>query len=122
MTQPAGIGREMRATYAFVGAVEQLERTAPLAAGEQVLLHGAMRLRGHGLLPRPVVLRLTAGRLTILAHYAFRPDHLWELPRAAVRGVHLASRAVRVEWARDEGAVAAALQTWLESPDGGNQL
>jgi hypothetical protein len=64
----------MRAKYAFAGAKAELERTAPLDPDEDVLLHGAMRLRGVGLMPRPVVLRLTAQRISVLAHYAFRSD------------------------------------------------
>jgi hypothetical protein len=133
----------MQAKSAFAGATVELERTAPLDADEDVLLHGAMRLRGAGLLPRPVVLRLTAGRLTVLAHYAFRPDRVWDLPRGAVRDAELVGDALHVTWVsdqagntavlkltgwsgrsaldralRDPGAVAGVLLAWLTSPDG----
>jgi hypothetical protein len=132
----------MRAKYAFAGAKAELERTAPLDPDEDVLLHGAMRLRGVGLLPRPVVLRLTARRLTVLAHYAFRSDRVWELPRGAVRNAELVRGAVHVTWVsdragsiavlkltgwtgrsaldgslRDATSVADVLLTWLDSPN-----
>jgi hypothetical protein len=58
----------MRATYAFAGAAAELARTVPLRDGEEVVLHGVMRLRRVGRLPRPVVLRLTAQRLSLLMH------------------------------------------------------
>ena len=133
----------MRATYAFAGAAVELTRTAPLTPGEEVLLHGAMRLRRAGRLPRPVVLRLTTQRLSLLLHHAFRPDRLWDLPRAAIRGVHLRNGAVLISWSsddsgevgvarlggwtgrpafdgslRDADAVADVLCSWLVSPDG----
>jgi hypothetical protein len=144
VTQSQPVGRQMRARYAFGGAVVELARTAPLEDGEDVLLHGAMRLRGVGVLPRPVVLRLTPQRLTVLAHYAFQPDRLWDLPRGSVQAVDLVGRVLRIAWAperpegrsvlqltgwtgrsaldgalRDAGAVAEALTQWLHSPNGG---
>ena len=143
VTQLPPVGRQMRAAYAFAGATAELEGTAPLDADEEVVLHGAMRLRGRGLLPRPVVLRLTARRLTVLAHYALRSDHVWDLSREAVRGVELVPGGVRVTWLsdpagstavlnltswtgrpaldralRDASAVAEVLLAWLDSPDG----
>ena len=133
----------MRATYAFAGAAAELARTAPLATGEEVLLHGVMRLRRVGRLPRPVALRLTAPRLSLLTHYAFQPDRMWDLPRASIRDVRLQRRAVHVSWTsdadggvavirltgwtgrsaidsslRDAEAVADVLRSWLDSPDG----
>jgi hypothetical protein len=133
----------MRAKYAFAGAAAELARTAPLGDREEVLLHGAMRLRRAGRLPRPVVLRLTTRRLSILAHYAFRPDRMWELPRDSVRGVERRKGLVLVAWSsddaggvsvtrlsgwtgraafasslRDADAVAEVLLAWLGSPDG----
>ena len=143
MTQLPPVGRQMRAKYAFAGAREEMERTAPLEPDEDVLLHGAMRLRGVGALPRPVALRLTARRLTVLAHYAFRSDRVWELPRGAVRNAELVRGAVHVTWVADESGstsvlkltgwsgrsaldrplrdgddVVEVLLDWLASPDG----
>jgi hypothetical protein len=140
---PGAVGRQVRARYAFAGAAEELSRTAPLVDGEDVLLQGAMRLRDLGRLPRPVVLRLTPQRLSLLAHYALQPDRLWDLPHASVRDVRFLRGAVRVTWTSDEaggstvvrltgwtgrpamdrplydaGAVTAALVSWLDSPDG----
>jgi hypothetical protein len=140
---PAPVGRELRARYAFMGAAVELTRTVPLNDGEEVLLHGVMRLRRVGRLPRPVVLRLTAPRLSLLIHYALQPDRVWDLPRAAIREVRPQRRAVRIVWTaddsdgvaamtltgwtgrpaidstlRDAGAVADALNSWLDSPDG----
>src|SRR4051812_5479663 len=133
----------MKARYAFGGAAVELAKTSPLEDDEDVLLHGAMRLRGVGVLPRPVALRLTPQRLTVLAHYAFRPDRLWDLPRGSVQAVDLVSKVLRIAWAlerpegrsvlqltswtgrsavdralRDAGAVAEALTQWLHAPDG----
>jgi hypothetical protein len=126
-----------------MGAAAELSRTVPLSAGEEVLLHGVMRLRRLGRLPRPVVLRLTAQRLSLLMHYALQPDRVWDLPRAAVREVRPLRRAVQVSWTsddsagvaavtltgwtgrpaidstlRDAEAVADVLLSWLDSPDG----
>ena len=147
VSQPGQVGRRLRATYAFGGARAELDRTVPVEPGEQVLLRGAMRLRGVGLLPRPVVLRLTRCRLAVLAHYAFRPDQVWDLPRDSIRTVQVVDGAVEVSWAsadetavlalagwtgraaldrplHDVPAVADELLAWLASPDGdlpGNQ-
>jgi len=140
---PRPVGREQRATYAFAGAAVELGRTVPLGAGEEILLHGVMRLRRLGRLPRPVVLRLTPQRLSLLLHFAFQPDRVWDLPRASVREVGLVRNAVHVSWTsddaggitvmgltgwtgrsavdsslRDAGAVADVLRAWLDSPDG----
>jgi hypothetical protein len=130
----------MRARYAVAGATTELARTVPLGPGEEVLLHGAMRLRRAGRLPRPVALRLTNDRLTLLLHYALQPDRVWDVPRAAVRDVRLVRGAVRVAWAEDAdgdggirltrltgrpaldtsltdvSAVADVLSSWLRSP------
>lgn len=92
----------MKAQYAFGGATVELARTVPLEDGEDVLLHGAMRLRGVGVLPRPVVLRLTPRRLTVLAHYAFRSDQLWDLPRGSVQSVDVVGSVLQVAWVSEE--------------------
>lgn len=98
MTLPQPVGRQMKARYAFRGAVASLERTAPLADGEEVLLLGAMRLHDGAALPRPVVLRLTAQRLTLLAHSAFGADQLWDLPRESVLTADLRGQSVQITW------------------------
>jgi hypothetical protein len=98
--------------YALAGAAAELERTVPRAGDEAVLLHGAMRLRGAGLLPRPVVLRLTPGRLVVLAHYAFRPDQAWDLPRGCVREVDVVRGVVRITWASEHGESVLELSGW----------
>jgi hypothetical protein len=115
---PAAVGRELRARYAFAGAAEELSRTAPLVAGEEVLLHGVMRLRRLGRLPRPVVLRLTTGRLSLVAHYSLQPDRVWDLPRAAVRDVRLLRGAVHVSWTSDGagGSTVVRLTGWTGRP------
>ncbi len=94
--------------YAFSGAVAELNRTIPLVAGEQILLQGVMRLRGRRL-PRPAVLRLTDRRLVVLAHFALRPDTVWELPKAAVTNVELRAGRIRIHWA-DGDSVRHSLQ------------
>ena len=133
----------MRAKYAFMGAAAEFTRTVPLAENEEVLLHGVMRLRRIGRLPRPVVLRLTAQRLSVLFHYAFQPDRIWDVPRASIQDVRFQNGALQMAWASDErggaivlrltgwtgrpamesplydaGAVAELLTSWLDSPDG----
>ena len=129
----------MRARYAFAGTTSELSRTVPLGPGEVVLLHGAMRLRRAGRLPRPVALRLTTERLTLLLHYALQPDRVWDVPRTAVRDVRLVRGEVRIAWAEagngdggirltgwtgrpaldtslgDVGPVADVLTSWLHS-------
>jgi len=101
------VARRLRATYAFAGATTELARTVPLMAGEEVLLHGAMRLRRAGRLPRPVALRLTVTRLSLLLHHALQPDRVWDGPRAAVRGVRLMRGTVRISWSDDAGGTTA---------------
>jgi hypothetical protein len=140
VTRPERFGRRLRATYAFAGARAELARTVPVA-DEDVLFGGVMRLRRLGRLPRPVVLRLTRQRLTLLAHYAFQPDRVIDLPHASLRGVRVVGRALEVSWTAEEGpctlrltgwtgrpaldrplydveSVANVLQSWLEAPDG----
>lgn len=139
MSTPAPVGRRLRARYAFAGAGEELARTVPLENGEPVLLSGGMRLRALGL-PRPVVLRLTPRRLSVLLHYALQPDRVVELPRAAVLGVEVVRGAVHITWRGEDGErslrltagggrvvvarvlgvefVAGVLADWLASPDG----
>ena len=137
------VGRRLRAKYAFMGAGAEFTRTIPLGEGEDVLLHGVMRLRRIGRLPRPVVLRLTAHRLSLLMHYALQPDRIWDLPRGSVQDVRLHRGAVQLSWASDRagtatvmrltgwtgrpamdsplhdaGAVSDLLASWLDSPDG----
>jgi hypothetical protein len=111
------VARRLRATYAFAGATTELARTVPLTAGEEVLLHGAMRLRRAGRLPRPVALRLTPQRLSLLLHYALQPDRVWDVPRAAVRDVRLLRRAVRISWSDDTGGTdGISLTRWTGRP------
>ena len=98
VTEFPGGGRQLTAKYAFRGATAALERTVPLAPNEQVLFHGVLRLRGQGPLPRPMFLRLTGPRLVLLAHFAMRPDVVWELPRTAVQAVELTDKRVRISW------------------------
>ena len=114
---PPPVPRRLRATYAFAGATTQLARTGPLVAGEEVLLHGAMRLRRAGRLPRPVALRLTSRRLSLLLHYALQPDRVWDVPRAAVRDVRLLRHAVRISWPTEAGGDAViSLTGWTGHP------
>lgn len=89
-----------------------MARTVPLADGEEVLLRGAMRLRQPGRLPRAVVVRLSRHRLTVLAHYAFQPDRVWELPHGSVRAVQVAGRTVTVSWTSERGPAVLSLSTW----------
>jgi hypothetical protein len=107
----------MRARYASAGATTELARTVPLVAGEEVLLHGAMRLRRAGRLPRPVALRLTTQRLSLLLHYALQPDRVWDVPRAAIRDVELRRGAVAISWSDDAGGDAGiSLTGWTGRP------
>ena len=111
------VGRQLRAKYAFSGATTELARTVRLRVGEDVLLHGAMRLRRAGRLPRPVALRLTPQRLSLLLHYALQPDRVWDVPRAAVRDVRLLRRAVRISWCDDTGGTdGISLTRWTGRP------
>ena len=75
-----------------------------------------MRLHRAGRLPRPVALRLTDQRLTLLLHYALQPDRVWDVPRAAVRDVRLVRGAVRVEWADSDGDGGIGLARWTGRP------
>lgn len=109
MTDGTDGGRQLRARYAFGGAAGELLRTVPLAPDEDVLFHGAMRLRGRGVLRRPAVLRLTQPHLVVLAHFAFRPDLVWVLPRSAMGGMETVSGRIRIIW-MDERAVRQVLQ------------
>lgn len=133
------VGHRLRARYAFAGPGEELARTVPLEDGEPVLLGGGMRLRALGL-PRPVVVRLTPRRLSVLLHLALQPDRVLELPRSAVLGVDVVRGAVRITWRGEDGEhvlrltsgdgrsvrsrpldrddVADVLADWLASADG----
>ena len=109
VTQP---GRQMRATYACAGASAELARTLPLEDGEEVLFHGAVRLRGTGVLPRAAVLRLTRPRLAVLAHHAFGPDRVWELPRGSILGIQVRNGALELSWSSDAGPSVLRLTGW----------
>jgi hypothetical protein len=94
-----------------------MARTLPLAPDEPVLLRGVMNLRGQGLLARPTVVRVTPSRLALLAHYVFQPDRVWDIPRAAVQGVEVVRRTVRIEWTSEQGGVAESrLAAWTNRP------
>ena len=111
------VGRRLRARYAFSGAATELARTVPLQAGEEVLLHGAMRLRRAGRPPRPVALRLTTSRLSLLLHYALQPDRVWDVPRPAISEVRLVRGAVRISWSDDAGGTTGIrLTRWTGRP------
>lgn len=138
-------GRQFRARYAFAGATAEMDRSAPLEPDETVLLQGAMRLRGGGLISCPVVLRLTPPRLTMLAHHAFGADQISDLPRKSVRRIEVADGAIQVRWLpgpaasehlteltgwtgrpalahglREIGPVADTLLNWWGSSDAGS--
>ncbi|MCU1668917.1 MAG: hypothetical protein JWP40_1844 [Blastococcus sp.] len=117
MTLNEPLGRRVRVRYAFPGAGAELARSVPLAPDEPVLLHGVMNLRGQGLLARPTVVRVTPSRLSLLAHYVFQPDRLWDIPRVAVRRAEVVRRTVRISWAAAEGRVAESrLTAWKNRP------
>ena len=112
MASSGRVGRELRATYAFAGATVSLDRTVPLESGEAVLTHGAMRLRSGRLLPRAAVVRLTDRRLSVLAHYAFRPGRVWHLPRGSVQNVETGKGVLRTRRRGKAGPAVLALAGW----------
>ena len=116
MTPTVQYGRRLRARYAFSGAAAVLTRSAPLAPDEPVLLRGVMNLRGQGLLTRPTVVRVTPTRIPLLAHYVFRPDRLWDIPRQAVQEIEVVRRTVRISWADQGGVAASRLAAWTNRP------
>lgn len=65
-------------------------------------------MRAWGRLPRPVTLRLTTDRILALAHYAFQPDRLWDLPRRAITDAVVADGALTITY-RDENSSVATL-------------
>lgn len=109
VTEPTDRGRELRLAYTFRGALAELEQTLPLVADESILFHGVMQLHAAGAPTRPAVLRLTTPRLVILAHYPWRSNRAWELPRPSVQGVELLGAVVQIDWT-DQQDVAQALQ------------
>lgn len=135
-------GRQLKARYAFAGGATELDRTLPLAADENVLFHGVMRMHRPGRLPRPALLRLTPPRLVILAHRAFGSDRVWELPRGAVRDIELIGTCIEISYigqggtrsmmqlkrwsgatrmdraVREATQAAGTLRGWLASADG----
>ena len=53
MTVPEGSGFQRKAAFSFRGADSELDRSAPLAAGEVTLVHGGLRAREAGLIRSP---------------------------------------------------------------------
>jgi hypothetical protein len=107
VTEPSAFGRRVRARYGST-ADKELDRTVPLTDGELVLAEGSARLRAWGHLPRPVTLRLTTDRILALAHYAFQPDRVWDLPRRAITDAVAADGALTITY-RDENSSVATL-------------
>lgn len=97
------LGRQVKAAYAFRGLKAAMDRTFPLRADESVTDEGIVR-SGTGASPgRQTFVRLTALRLCVLQHFAFRSDLGIEIPRRALITSQREASALVVIWRSDTG-------------------
>lgn len=112
----ADAGTSRKATFCFRGASAELDTSAPLAPGEQILLHGGLRARVGGAVPSPSVIRITDRAVYVLRHFAFRGDRLLTIPPGAVRGISVDGHKVTLTWRDTErGEVVLRLTGWTGS-------
>jgi hypothetical protein len=74
----------VRVRYRFRGARTELEQTFPLGPNEVKVAGGVITTRRLGIMGGAGLAMLTNERLCILAHYAFKPDEAWEMPRGSL--------------------------------------
>lgn len=113
MSVPAGSGYQKKAAYSFRGTDSELDKSAPLVAGESIVIHGGLRARESGVIKSPAVLRLTNLRLTVVRHFAFHSDLVCEIPPEAVQSIDYAGRGVDIQYRdRDRGDTVLRLTPW----------
>jgi hypothetical protein len=90
----------------------EMEKTAPLRDREAVLAEGLVRCRTSPLFPRILYLRVSMDRICLVQHFAFRPDALVEIPRAAVTAVSSSGVWVRLEIHHEAGTLGVKVRPY----------
>jgi hypothetical protein len=105
--------RDLRARYAFGGPSAALNRTLPLVGDERVILEGTLRFYRSPVSRRLSYVRLTSDRLTLLHHYAWRPDTVTEVPPHAVRTLERDGPRLQMTWTGQDGGISfISLAPW----------
>ena len=92
---------------------EELELTAPLLGGEVVSEEGVVRSTTSRWSRRLSYLRVSRTRACLVAHYAFRPDVLIEIPRESiVSAVREPGAWVRIEARQEVGVARIRVRPW----------
>jgi hypothetical protein len=113
MSVPSGYGYQRKAAYSFRGADSELDKSAPLEAGESRVVHGGLRAREGGVIKSPAVIRLTNLRLSVVRHFAFHSDLICEIPPEAVESIDYDGRGIDIRYRdRDRGDVTLQLYGW----------
>ncbi|BBH17424.1 hypothetical protein Back2_17110 [Nocardioides baekrokdamisoli] len=93
----------VRAKYAFRGMAASLGATIPLAPNTRITLSGIARWHVQGM-PRTAYVRLSDDRLSVLLHFAFRPDQVIDMPRTAIRSVRWSGGITEIDYQMSSGA------------------
>ena len=92
---------------------QEMGRSAPLLDGEAVSAEGIVRYRTPPFFERVAYLRVSVARICLVAHFAFRPDVLVEVPRAALLSVSRGEGAwVRIDARAGEGTLTVQIKPW----------
>lgn len=110
MLEPSNEATTRRAEHA--GRLDrEMERTAPLREGEALDVQGIVRCRSR-VLPRVSYLRVSPNRIRVAQHFAFQPDQLTEIPRAAVTQTRVEGSWVRLSFTHETGPMTLFLKPW----------
>ncbi len=113
MSVPAGSGYQRKAAYSFRGTDSELDMSAPLVAGESIVIHGGLRASETGVIGSPAVIWLTNLRLSVVRHFAVHSDLICEIPPEAVQSIDYSDRGIDIQYRdRDRGDVVLRLTPW----------
>jgi hypothetical protein len=87
--------------------------SAPLEIGEYVVAEGVVRSTSSSLLQRLSYLRVSTARICLVRHFAFRPDELVNVPRAALTSVSCDNPPwVDLNIAHESGDIVVSVKPW----------
>ncbi|MEO6701358.1 MAG: hypothetical protein ABIP57_07660 [Jatrophihabitantaceae bacterium] len=113
MSVPADSGYQRKAAFSLRGTDSELDKSAPLVAGESIVIHGGLRAREGGVIRSPAVIRLTNLRLSVVRHFAFHSDLICEIPPEAVLSIDYTGRNLAIQYRdRTRGDVVLQLSPW----------
>jgi hypothetical protein len=106
--------RRFKAKYAVAGVGTELERSCPLAPGENIIRQGRVRVRRGWRRPLGFY-RITPQRLAVVSHRAFGADEIADVPRTCVAHVHPpdAHGIVRIDCA-DGSTIELSAFSWAQ--------